>query len=177
MSYAHQARPAHRDRTLRRRRPLALAAAVATALTGITGLAGGTAVAVPDDDRAATTATTDTSGSLFLKSTGPGPGTDSGAPSVPGSPRATGTTADSVSLTWQASTDDVGVTGYDVYRGGSLAGTATSTTYADTGLTASTAYSYTVKARDAAGNTSGASVTVSATTQSGVGAQIGRAHV
>ncbi|WP_209439714.1 discoidin domain-containing protein [Streptomyces flavochromogenes] len=112
---------------------------------------------------------TDTSGSLFLKSTGSGPGGDSEAPSVPGAPRATGTTADSVSLAWQASTDNVGVTGYDVYRGGSLVGTTASTTYTDTGLTASTTYGYTVKARDAAGNGSGASGAVSATTRSGGG--------
>ncbi|WP_406065234.1 right-handed parallel beta-helix repeat-containing protein [Streptomyces sp. NBC_01077] len=58
MSYAHQARPAHRDRPHRWRRPLAVAAAVATALTGITGLAGGTAAAVVDDDRGTTTSTT-----------------------------------------------------------------------------------------------------------------------
>ncbi|MFB8079395.1 discoidin domain-containing protein [Streptomyces sp. NPDC056013] len=112
---------------------------------------------------------TDSSGSLFLKSTAPGPGGDTEAPSVPGAPRSTGTTADSVSLAWDASTDDQGVTGYDVYRGGTLAGTTTSTAYTDTGLTASTAYSYTVKARDAAGNTSAASGTVSATTRSGGG--------
>ncbi|MFF3838962.1 peptide ABC transporter substrate-binding protein [Streptomyces sp. NPDC001930] len=57
MSYAHQARPAQRDRTLRRHRPLAVALAVATALSGLTGLADGTAAAAPDDDRARTTAT------------------------------------------------------------------------------------------------------------------------
>ncbi|WP_437441464.1 hypothetical protein, partial [Streptomyces aureus] len=51
MSYAHQARPTHRDRIPRRRRALTVAA-VATALTGVTGLAGGTAAAVPADPSA-----------------------------------------------------------------------------------------------------------------------------
>ena len=56
------------------------------------------------------------------------------------------TTSSSVSLTWTASTDNVGVTGYDVYRGTTLAGTSATTSFTDTGLTASTQYSYTVKA-------------------------------
>ncbi|WP_436764513.1 discoidin domain-containing protein, partial [Streptosporangium sp. V21-05] len=63
---------------------------------------------------------------------------DTTAPSVPGSPRSTGTTSSSVSLAWNASTDNVGVTGYEVYRGGSLVATVTGTTHTDTGLTAST---------------------------------------
>lgn len=49
MSYAHQVRPAHADHPHQRRRPLALAVAVATALTGLTGLAGGSATAVADE--------------------------------------------------------------------------------------------------------------------------------
>ncbi|NUS14494.1 MAG: glycosyl hydrolase family 5, partial [Streptomyces sp.] len=80
-----------------------------------------------------------------------------------------GTTSSSVSLTWSASTDNVGVTGYNIYRGTTLAGTSTTTTFTDTGLTASTAYSYTVKAKDAAGNLSTASNAVNATTQPGSG--------
>ena len=56
-------------------------------------------------------------------------------------------------LTWNAASDNVGVTGYNVFRNGTQVGTSTSTSYTDSGLTASTAYSYTVKARDAAGNT------------------------
>jgi chitodextrinase len=94
---------------------------------------------------------------------------DTTAPSVPTGPAVTGTTAVSTSLSWTASTDNVGVTGYDVYRGGTKVGTTTGTTYTDTGLAASTAYAYTVDAYDAAGNTSAKSTAVTATTQSGSG--------
>ncbi|WP_144127560.1 fibronectin type III domain-containing protein [Catellatospora sichuanensis] len=88
---------------------------------------------------------------------------DCTAPSSPilSSPAKTDT---SVSLSWTASTDNVGVTGYEVFRGSTLIGSPTSTSFTDTGLTASTAYSYTVKARDAAGNRSAASNTVPVTT-------------
>ena len=100
---------------------------------------------------------------------GPATGTgDVQAPSVPAGLTATGTTGSSVSLSWTASTDNTAVTGYDVYRGTTLAGTTTATTFTDTGLTAATAYTYTVKAHDAAGNISAASTAVNATT-SGTG--------
>ncbi|MER5931716.1 glycosyl hydrolase family 8 [Streptomyces sp. NPDC002054] len=99
----------------------------------------------------------------------PAPGGDTTAPSTPAGLRSTAATANSVSLAWNAATDNVGVTGYDLYRGGTLVGTATGTSYTDTGLTASTTYSYTVRARDAAGNTSGAGTAVSVTTLPGNG--------
>ncbi|SEO53861.1 GH12 family glycosyl hydrolase domain-containing protein [Actinacidiphila rubida] len=106
----------------------------------------------------------------FSASTGGGnTGGDTQAPSVPGTPTVSGTTASSVSLAWAPSTDNVGVTGYDVYRGGQLAGSVTGTSFTDTGLSASTAYAYTVKAHDAAGNVSAASPAVTATTASGGG--------
>jgi chitodextrinase len=57
------------------------------------------------------------------------------------------------------------MTGYKVYRNGTQIATATTTSYSNTGLTASTAYTYTISAYDAAGNVSGQSVTASATTQ------------
>ncbi|GAA1703981.1 glycosyl hydrolase family 18 protein [Nonomuraea bangladeshensis] len=98
-----------------------------------------------------------------------GGGTDTTAPSVPGNLRSTGVTSNSVSLAWNASTDNVAVTGYEVYRGSTLVTTVTGTTYTDTGLTASTAYTYTVRARDAAGNRSAASAAVTATTSNGGG--------
>ena len=97
---------------------------------------------------------------------GGGGGGDSTPPTAPTNLAATVTAATSVSLSWTASTDNVGVTGYDVYRGGTLVGTASGTTYTDSGLTPSTAYTYTVKAFDAAGNLSQASNSVTATTQS-----------
>lgn len=105
--------------------------------------------------------------------TGGGTG-DTTPPSTPGGLAATGTTSSSVSLAWNASTDNVGVTGYVVSRNGTeIATTGTGTTYTDTGRAASTSYTYTVKARDAAGNVSGASNTVTATTQSGGGGGLG----
>ncbi|MFJ6648857.1 glycoside hydrolase family 6 protein [Streptomyces sp. NPDC091290] len=100
-------------------------------------------------------------------------GTDPGdttAPTAPTGLRATAKTASSVSLAWTAATDNVGVTGYDVYRDGTRVGSpSTGTTYTDTGLSAATAYSYTVRARDAAGNVSAASAALSVTTEAGGG--------
>ncbi|MEO3930713.1 glycoside hydrolase family 9 protein [Micromonosporaceae bacterium B7E4] len=96
---------------------------------------------------------------------------DSTAPSAPGTPTAAAVTAGGATLSWTAATDDVGVTGYDVYRenGASdvLLGSAATPTFAVTGLAAGTAYQFYVVARDAAGNRSTASATVSVTTPSG----------
>lgn len=103
---------------------------------------------------------------LFTGSGNPG---DTQAPSVPANPRSTGTTADSVSLAWDASTDNTGVSGYDVYNGGTLATSVGGTTATVTGLAADTAYGFTIVAKDAAGNRSAASVVVSARTQPGGG--------
>ncbi|MEV1179127.1 glycosyl hydrolase family 18 protein, partial [Nonomuraea sp. NPDC049784] len=98
-----------------------------------------------------------------------GGGTDTTAPSVPGNLRSTGVSSSSVSLAWDASTDNVAVTGYEIYRGGTLITTVTGTTHTDTGLTANTAYTYTVRARDAAGNRSANSNSITATTTGGGG--------
>ncbi len=75
---------------------------------------------------------------------------------------AVGSTA--ANLSWSASTDNVGVTGYIVRRNGVQIATPATTTYADAGLSAATTYSYTVAARDAAGNLSPDSTSVSVTT-------------
>ncbi|MGH3730864.1 MAG: glycosyl hydrolase family 18 protein [Micromonosporaceae bacterium] len=101
--------------------------------------------------------------------TGGGGGGDTTAPSTPANLRSTGTTSSSVALAWNASTDNVGVTGYDVYRGSTKIATVTGTSRTDTGLSANTSYSYTVRARDAAGNVSPASNQITVTTQSGGG--------
>ncbi len=93
------------------------------------------------------------------------PSSDTTAPSAPASLTATAASATQINLTWSASTDNVAVTGYRVFRGAAQVGTPTGTTYSDTGLTAATAYSYTVKATDAAGNLSVSSNTANATTQ------------
>ena len=79
---------------------------------------------------------------------------DTAAPSQPGGLAASATGPTSVNLSWTASTDNVGVTGYRVYRGGSLLTTTTATTYADATAAAATSYTYEVEAFDAAGNAS-----------------------
>jgi chitodextrinase len=89
---------------------------------------------------------------------------DSRAPRAP--TNLTATAGDStVGLKWSAATDNVGVTGYRVYRGGSQIGSVSGSTlsYSDSGLANGTTYSYTVKAVDAAGNLSAASNTATAT--------------
>jgi len=92
---------------------------------------------------------------------------DTQAPSAPSALKVTATTATTVALSWTGSTDDVAVTGYDVYNGTAPAITATGTSGTVGGLTASTGYIFTVKAHDAAGNQSGASNAVSVTTAAG----------
>jgi len=95
----------------------------------------------------------------------PPPGGDTSAPSTPGSPSASALSSSQISLSWTASSDNVGVAGYNVFRNGTQMGTATGSTYQDTGLSPSTTYVYTVQAYDAAGNISSHSSGGSATTQ------------
>ena len=97
-------------------------------------------------------------------STGYTPPPDTTAPSIPTGLTATAVTSSLINLTWAASTDNVGVAGYNIYRAGTKIGTATTNSYSDSGLSASTAYSYTVSAYDAAGNVSSQSASASATT-------------
>ncbi|MEV4143426.1 glycoside hydrolase family 9 protein [Amycolatopsis sp. NPDC049691] len=108
-------------------------------------------------------------GATVVWGSAPGPSTaDTTAPSAP-----TGVTAvagsTSVGLTWTAATDDVGVAGYDVLNAaGATIGSTTSTGYQVTGLTPGTAYTFSVRARDAAGNQSPLSpVSVTTTTTGG----------
>ncbi|MBG6111826.1 chitodextrinase [Flavobacterium sp. CG_9.10] len=103
----------------------------------------------------------DVSNTNFTITTG---SSDTVAPSAPTTLAAAGTTATTTNLSWTASTDNVAVTGYDVYQGATLKATVTGTTYAVTGLTASTAYTFSVKAKDAAGNISVSSNAVNVTT-------------
>ena len=90
---------------------------------------------------------------------------DTQAPSAPTNLVASNATQTTVDLAWTAATDNVGVTGYDVYKNGTLLGSTVNTSTQVTGLTANTTYNFYVKAKDAAGNVSGASNTVSVTTQ------------
>ncbi len=97
---------------------------------------------------------------------------DTTAPSVPAGLAATSVTASSVNLSWNASTDNAGgsgIAGYDVYRNGTLVGSPAGTSFSSTGLSASTAYNFRVRARDNAGNASAQSTQITATTSAGGG--------
>ncbi len=78
--------------------------------------------------------------------------TDGTPPAVPGGVAASADGPGSVTVTWSAATDNVGVTGYDVFRDGSKVATVTGTTMTDTTVRPATTYGYTVDAFDAAGN-------------------------
>ncbi len=91
---------------------------------------------------------------------------DTAAPSVPSGLSAAAISTTQISMNWNTSTDNVGVTGYTITRDGVTIGTSTTTSYTNTGLLASTTYVYTVSAFDAAGNVSGQSLPVSKTTLS-----------
>lgn len=109
------------------------------------------------------TALTDIMYQKFTQPTAP----DTEPPTAPSGLAVTGQTSTSVSLSWNASTDNVGVTGYEVYVNGASTPSATTTGATNatvSGLAPNTTYSFTVKARDAAGNVSAASGAVSATT-------------
>ncbi|KRG82995.1 chitinase [Stenotrophomonas daejeonensis] len=102
-----------------------------------------------------------------------GVSSDTTPPSVPTGLAAPTRTSSSITLSWNASTDNTGgsgVAGYDVYRDGQIVGSTTSTGYTDSPLQASTQYSYRVRARDNAGNASSQSNQVQvSTTEGGTG--------
>src|SRR5436190_1454855 len=89
---------------------------------------------------------------------------DTQAPSSPTNLAATAVSSSQIDLSWSPATDNVGVTGYRVYRDGTLAASPSGTSVSITGLSASTTYSFTVSAVDAAGNASVLSAPLSATT-------------
>ncbi|MFC9699756.1 NPCBM/NEW2 domain-containing protein [Streptomyces sp. NPDC056943] len=91
-------------------------------------------------------------------------GGDTTAPSAPAGLTASNVTSNSVDLKWTASTDNVGVAGYKVYRGTTLVGSPTGTSFTATGLSASTPYTFTVKAVDPSGNYSAAGAAADVTT-------------
>jgi endonuclease I len=97
------------------------------------------------------------------------PSSDTQAPTAPTSLASTSKTSSTISVSWTASTDNVGVTGYNVYANGVLKTTVAGLTATITGLTASTSYNLTVKANDAAGNISATSNTITETTDTGTG--------
>jgi YD repeat-containing protein len=87
-------------------------------------------------------------------------------PTIPSGLSASAQSWSTVNLSWSASTDNVGVAGYKIYRGGTQMGTSGGTSYTDTTTSPSTSYSYTVGAYDAAGNNSTQSGPVGVTTPS-----------
>src|SRR5882757_4916987 len=122
-----------------------------------TGLSVGTySYTVAASDAAGNVSANSASASVALADTTPPPTPTGLTAAVAGSTGA--------NLSWSASTDNVGVTGYIVRRNGVQVATPATTSYADTGLSAATTYSYTVAARDAAGNLSPDSTSVSVTT-------------
>ena len=96
-----------------------------------------------------------------------GPTPDTQAPTTPSSVSASNVTQTSADISWTASSDNVGVTGYEVFLNGSSIGTTTNTSAALTGLTANTTYTVGVVAFDAAGNTSATGSTTFTTLSSG----------
>ncbi|MGW0836454.1 carbohydrate binding domain-containing protein [Streptomyces prunicolor] len=110
---------------------------------------------------------------ISLDGPGGGGGGDTQAPTAPTGLTSTAKTSSTVSLSWAASTDNVGVTAYDIYSGANQVLSVSGTSGTVTGLAASTAYTFTVKARDAAGNSSAASGAVSVTTSAGTGGGTG----
>lgn len=86
------------------------------------------------------------------------------APSTPTGLTAVPVSTSQIDLTWSSSTDDVAVTGYQVFRDSVQVATATSASYSDTGLSESTLYTYFVRAFDSVFNLSSSSASVSTTT-------------
>lgn len=89
---------------------------------------------------------------------------DTVAPSVPGGLTAGDPSSTTVALSWQAASDNVGVTGYEIVQGSTQVGSTASTSFTVGGLQPATTYSFRVRARDGAGNVSGLSAAVSVTT-------------
>ena len=97
-----------------------------------------------------------------------GPPGDTVAPSVPGNLVATAVSSSQIDLSWDASTDNVAVTGYNIYRDDVLVDTSPTNAYADTGLDPATEYEYEVSAFDAASNESARSAPDSASTHQAI---------
>ncbi|MFJ2267793.1 fibronectin type III domain-containing protein [Streptomyces sp. NPDC087849] len=101
-----------------------------------------------------------------LTACGSAPEADTRKPTAPGHVTAQASSATSVHVMWEQASDNKAVTGYEVYREGEKVRTvpAAKVMIDVDGLTASTAYTFTVRARDAAGNLSGPSAAATVTT-------------
>ncbi|MEU7001780.1 glycosyl hydrolase family 18 protein [Nonomuraea sp. NPDC046570] len=140
----------------------------ATAIT-VTGTSATVTGLTPNTDYTFTVKAKDRKGTLSAASSPVtvrtnNPADDTQAPTVPGNLRSTGKTSSSVTLAWNAATDNSGVANYDVYVGSTVAATVTETTATVTGLSPSTPYTFTVKARDLYDNMSAATPAVPVTT-------------
>ncbi|MBI3627574.1 MAG: fibronectin type III domain-containing protein [Candidatus Sungbacteria bacterium] len=140
--------------------------AIATTTLAVTPNTGSSAV--PPPVTASPPTTTSTTATTSTNAT-----SDTTSPSVPTNLSASAVSTSQINLSWLNSTDNVGVSGYKIYRSGAQIATAVASTsatataaYSDTGLQASTAYTYAVAAYDATGNNSAQSASASATTQS-----------
>jgi len=102
---------------------------------------------------------------LACGSQGPGAGPGFGQPpSPPTNLKVSNMTDTSATVSWKAPSNSKNIKGYNVYRDGALAGTSATTSFADSGLTPNTAYTWTVKSYDASNRQSAASASVSAAT-------------
>jgi len=89
---------------------------------------------------------------------------DAVSPATPANFSAVAVSSSQINLSWTAASDNAAVVGYRIYRNGTLIDTTTGLNHSDTGLAASTIYSYTIVAYDAAGNRSTQSSSAAATT-------------
>ncbi len=96
-----------------------------------------------------------------------GPTADTTPPSIPSILSAVANSSTQATISWEAATDNTGVTGYNVYRDAIMISTTTDLNYVDSGLTPFTSYSYTIQAIDEAGNVSALSSATSVTTEAG----------
>ena len=99
------------------------------------------------------------------------PSVDTEAPSQPTNLSVTGSTSSTVSLSWTASSDNVGISAYEIYVNGNYVTTVTSTSAVISGLAPTTTYAFYVIARDAAGNLSTQSNSVNGTTTASSGGE------
>ncbi len=100
----------------------------------------------------------------FTSGTGSTSTADTQAPTVPQNLKTSAATQTAIQLLWTVSTDNVGVSGYHVFRNGAEIGKISGNTYSDSNLIANTQYSYSVSAYDLAGNQSGKSSSLNAST-------------
>ncbi|MFG1754172.1 glycosyl hydrolase family 18 protein [Streptosporangium sandarakinum] len=151
-------------------------ATLATTVTGTTATLTGL---TPNTEYTFTVKAKDRKGTLSpagaaLKVTTNNAGDDTQPPTVPTGLRSTGKSSSSVSLAWNASTDNKGIAGYEVYTGTTLAATVTGTSATVTGLSPSTEYTFTVRARDLYDNVSAASDALKVSTDDIVGSGYAR---